>query len=232
LGELQLTREMKRNFILLLLPVLLFVAVSRVRVEAAADGKLESIGAFADPGASDALKKVLDQKGWRVSLADGAYCDIWLRSTMPAGKIDQSGAVYTSLGESVLIGVITFAKATTDFRGQSIKPGSYTLRHALHPTDGNHMGISPIRDFLVMLPVAVDQNPDQQFKFEELTTTSRKVTGTNHPGVLSLVQVDAAPAAPKLESNEVNHLIFSAGVKGATGATMPIGFVVKGRAEQ
>jgi len=197
-----------------------------------ADNKLEPVGEFADSGASDALKKVLDQKGWRVSLADGAYCDIWLRSSLPAGKTDQSGAVYTSIGESTLVGVITFAKATTDFRGQSIKPGSYTLRYALHPTDGNHMGISPIRDFLVMLPVASDQNPDQQFKFEELTTASRKVTGTNHPGVLSLVQVDAAPPAPKLETNEVNHLIFSASIKGGTGAAMGIGFVVKGRAEQ
>lgn len=197
----------------------------------AADNKLEAIGGCSDPGASDALKKALDTKGWRVTLPDGAYCDIWLRAALPAGKTDAPGAVYTWLGESTLIGVISFAKATTDFRGQPVKPGSYTVRYAVHPTDGNHMGISPIRDFLVMVPVAIDVNPDAQFKFEELTKMSTKVTGTNHPGVLSLIQSGSAPAAPKLETNESNQVVFSAAIKTQSGA-MPISFVVKGHAEQ
>ena len=196
------------------------------------DAKVEQIGAYADPAASDALKKVLDGKGSRVSLTDGAYCDIWLRTSIAAGKTDQPGAVYSSFGESTLIGVITFAKATTDFRGQSVKPGSYTLRYALHPADGNHMGISPIRDFLVMLPVAMDPNPDAGFKFEELSKMSAKVTGTNHPGVLSLVQIDSAPAAPKVSADESNHIVFSGSLKSQSGAVIPISFIVKGHAEQ
>lgn len=197
----------------------------------AADNKLEGIGAYADPGATDALKKALETKGWRVSLADGAYCDIWLRSSVPGGKTEAQGAVYTWIGESALIGVITFAKATTDFRGQSVKPGSYTLRYAVHPTDGNHMGISPVRDFLVMVPVAMDTSPDAQFKFEELAKMSTKVTGTNHPGVLSLIQPGGATASPKVEADENNHIVFSASIKSGSG-TQPISFVVKGHAEQ
>src|SRR5437660_3014225 len=185
---------MSRRVLLALITIALIAPLRAV----AADNKVELIGAYAEAGASDALKKALDSKGWRVSLADGAYCDIWLRSSVAAGKTDQPGAVYTSLGESSLIGVITFEKATTDFRGQSIKPGSYTLRYEIHPTDGNHMGISPIRDFLVMLPVAMDPNPDAQFKFEELTKMSTKVTETTHPGILSLIRLPSGPAAPKL----------------------------------
>lgn len=198
----------------------------------AADGKLEPTGAYADPGASDALKKSLEPKGWRISLADGAYCDIWLRAAVPGGKTEAAGAVYTWIGDSTLIGVITFARATTDFRGQSLKPGSYTLRYAIHPTDGNHMGISPIRDFLVMLPVAIDPNPDAQFKFEELTKMSTKVTGTSHPGILSLIQLASTPDAPKLETDDYSRLAFSAAIKNQSGAAMPISFVVKGHAEQ
>ena len=198
----------------------------------AVDAKVEQVGAYADPAASDALKKVLDGKGSRVSLADGAYCDIWLRALIAGGKTDQAGAVYNSLGESTLVGVVTFAKATTDFRGQSVKPGSYTLRYALHPADGNHMGISPIRDFLIMLPVAADTNPDAQFKFEEMSKMSTKVTGTNHPGVLSLVQIDGAPASPKVAADESNHMLFSASLKSQAGAVIPISFVIKGHAEQ
>jgi len=197
----------------------------------AAENKLEAIGGYADPGASEPLKKVLEAKGWRVNTADGAYCDIWLRAAVPAGKSDAQGAVYT-LGESTLIGVITFAKPTTDFRGQAVKAGSYTLRYAVHPADGNHLGISPIRDFLVMLPVAIDTNPDASFKFEELMKMSTKVTGTNHPGVLSLAQPAGAPAAPKVETGDSNHVVFSASIKNQAGGTAPISIIVKGHAEQ
>ena len=220
---------MSRKFLLSLF--LIAIAFLASAGALAGDAKVEQIGASADPAASDALKKVLDAKGWRVSL-DGAYCDIWLRASIAAGKTDQAGAVYISLGESVLVGVITFAKATTDFRGQSVKPGSYTLRYALHPADGNHMGISPIRDFLIMLPVAADTNPDAQFKFEEMSKMSTKVTGTNHPGVLSLVQIDSAPAAPKVAADESNHIVFSTSLKSQAGAVIPISFVIKGHAEQ
>jgi len=198
----------------------------------AADNKLEAIGSYAEPAASDGLKKALDQKGWRVSTADGVYCDVWLRTAIPNGKNETSGAVYSSVGDSTLIGVITFAKPTTDFRGQAVKAGSYTMRYAVHPADGNHLGISPIRDFLVMVPVAMDPNPDAQFKFEELMKMSTKVTGTNHPGVLSLTQPASAPAAPKIESDDNNHIIFSSSVKNQSGTTIPVSFIVKGRAEQ
>jgi hypothetical protein len=198
----------------------------------AADNKIEGIGPYTDAAASDGLKKALDPKGWRVSTSDGAYCDVWLRTAIPAGKNETSGAVYTSVGDSTLIGVITFAKPTTDFRGQAVKAGSYTMRYAVHPADGNHLGISPIRDFLVMVPVAMDPNPDAQFKFEDLVKMSTKATGTNHPGVLSLTQPGSAPPAPKVESDDNNHIIFSASVKNQTGATIPVSLIVKGRAEQ
>ena len=191
--------------------------------------KLEAIGGISDPGASDALKKVLEAKGSRITIGE-AYCDIWLRAAIPAGKTDAQGAVYTTLGESVLVGVISFARPTTDFRGQAVKPGTYTLRYAVHPADGNHLGISPIRDFLAMVPVAMDQNPDAQPKFEELMKMSAKVAGTNHPGVISLVQAEGGAASPKL-GQEGSHVIFSAKIKSQPG-DLSIAFVVKGIAEQ
>jgi len=191
--------------------------------------KIEPIGAIADPGASEALKKALAAKGWRITIGDGPYCDIWLRSGVPAGKSDAQGAVY-NLGESVLVGVISFSRATTDYRGQSVKPGTYTLRYAVHPADGNHLGISPIRDFLVLVPVAIDENPEAQPKFEELMKMSPKSTGTNHSGVISLAQTEGA--APAKIEQEGSHVIFVAKVKSQAGSEMPIAFVVKGIAEQ
>lgn len=211
---------------LFLVILILLVAPAAALAQGA---KVEAIGAMADSGASDALKKTLEQKGSRISIGDGAYCDVWLRSGVPAGKSDVQGSVY-NFGESALVGVITFAKATTDFRGQAVKPGTYTLRYAIHPADGNHLGISPIRDFLVLVPVAMDQNPETQPNFEELMKMSPKSTGTNHPGVISLVQTEGA-SPPKLEQ-DAGHFIFSAKIKSQSGADVPIGFIVKGHAEQ
>jgi len=192
--------------------------------------KLEAIGAISDPGASDALKKVLESKGSRITIGEGPYCEIWLRAAIPAGKSDAQGAVYTTMGESVRVGVVSFARPTTDFRGQPVKPGTYTLRYAVHPADGNHLGISPIRDFLAMVPVAMDQNPDAQPKFEELVKMSAKVAGTNHPAVISLVQAEGGSESPKL-GQDGSHVIFAAKIKSQAG-DLPIAFVVKGIAEQ
>ncbi|HEY7544886.1 MAG TPA: hypothetical protein VID27_08390, partial [Blastocatellia bacterium] len=136
----------------------------------ALSAKLEPIGAFADAAASDSLKGAIEEKGYRVLMDDGSVvCELWLRKTLPASaKRDVSGAIYTEIPDSALIGVISFPKGGGDFRGQGIKAGAYTLRYALHPIDGNHLGISPVRDFLVMIPVAEDKDVDAQYKFEDL----------------------------------------------------------------
>lgn len=195
-------------------------------------GKVEAIGAFTDQSASESVRKALEPKGYRVTLSDGSVaCEIWLRSAVPAGKTEAPGAIYTTLSESSLIGVVIFPKATSDFRGQAIKPGTYTLRYALHPTDGNHLGISPVRDFLMMIPISVDQNADGHYKFEELAKMSAKASGTNHPAVISLVSPESKPA-PTLVENEHGHLVLMTKIKTQSGADVPIAFVVKGIAEQ
>ena len=212
---------MHQRFFKLILTVLV------VSITALGQGaKIETIGSF---GASETLKKVLEPSGSKITIGDELYCEIWLRAGVPAGKSDAQGAVY-AIGESALVGLIRVVKATTDFRGQPVNPGTYTLRYAVHPADGNHLGISPIRDFLAMVPVAMDQNPDAQPKFEELMKMSAKVAGTNHPAVMSLVQAQTA-AAPKVDQDG-SHVVFSAKVKTQSGADLPIAFIIKGIAEQ
>ena len=44
----------------------------------------------------------------------------------------------------------------TDFRGQEIKKGVYTLRYGQQPEDGNHIGTSELADFLLAIPAGVD----------------------------------------------------------------------------
>lgn len=199
---------------------------------AAQTGKVETIGPFSD-AASEAIRQALDTKGYRVILDDGSVaCEIWLRKTVPAQpKKDVPGALYPQLAESALVGVISFPQASTDYRGQAIKAGAYTLRYELLPNDGNHLGVAPNRDFLLLLPAAADSDPTAVFKFEELVDLSRKATGTRHPGPLNLAQAEAG-TTPAVSKDEEQHWIFSARVKLASGEELPFALVVKGTAPQ
>jgi hypothetical protein len=210
-------------------------ALSLRRLPAAAkrdSAEVEQIGAFTDAAASDALKKALDPKGFRVTEADGnVLCEIWLRASIASGKNDAQGAAYTAISDSSLLAVISFPKATRDFRRQPLKSGIYTLRYAVHPQDGNHVGISPIRDFLLLVPVADDQAPDAKPSFEDLTKLSKKASGTNHPAPLSLVSADGIKSWPSVFEDENGHLVFAAKLKTESGE-LPVAFVVKGTVEQ
>jgi hypothetical protein len=199
----------------------------------AAGAKLESTGAFSDPSASESVRGAIEEKGHRVLMDDGSIvCELWLRKAIPtAAKKDISGAIYTEIPDSALIGVISFPKGGGDFRGQSVKAGAYTLRYSLHPVDGNHLGISPVRDFLVMVPLAEDKEVDAQYKFEDLMKLSSKASGTSHAAPLSLVTYEGK-AEPTISENEYGHVTFSAKMKTASGGELPISFIVKGKAEQ
>ena len=216
-----------------ILASLLFVAT--LSLSASAQGnKVESIGAFADQSASESVRSALEAKGYRVTAGDGnVVCEIWLRSAVPASpRKDVSGAIYTELGDATLIGVVSLPKGGNDYRGQGIKAGVYTMRYALHPTDGNHMGISPYRDFLLLVPVAADADVNAKFKFEELSKISAKAAGTNHPTPFSMVSPESAKGAPSVTENEHGHLVFAAKLKTQGGGELPIAFIVKGIAEQ
>ena len=197
-----------------------------------ADGKVEVIGPISDSGVSESVKRLLEQKGYRVTLGDGTVAaDVYLRANLPAGKTDAAGAVYTGLTHSAIVGVVTFPKQTQDFRGQTVKAGTYTLRYSQHPTDGNHLGISQIRDFLLLIPAGEDQNGEAQYKFEDLVKLSAKTTGSSHPASLSLAMPEDRGATPTVAMNDHGHVVFFAKLKTA-GGEMPIAFIVKGIAEQ
>src|SRR5438132_13195555 len=82
--------------------------------------------------------------------------------------------------------------------------GFYSLRYELIPDDGNHLGAAPNRDFLLLIPVAADTDPNAALKFQELVSLSRKATGTKHPGPLNLVQAESRTAAAVSKDDKDN----------------------------
>ena len=211
-------------------PALCFVCFSQVGQA----GKVESLGPPTDSSIPAALVQALDSHGQRLKLADGSTaCDIWLRKSVPVQatkKKESEGLLYPELSESLLVAVVSFPQATTDFRGQPIAPGTYTLRYELIPDDGNHLGVAANRDFLLLVPVAADPDPAAVFKFDELVQMSRKATGTNHPGPMSLTQVSGPGTA--LTKDSEDHWIFSGALKLDSGKDLPFALIVKGTAAQ
>ena len=201
---------------------------------AAQTGKVESIGPLTDSSVPRAVLETLEAKGYRLTLDEPApACELWIRKSVPAQpKKDIEGLAYPQLAESTLVGVIRFSQPAADFRGQRIRAGFYTLRYELIPNDGNHLGVAPNRDFLLLVPAASDADPKAQFKFEELVALSREATGTKHPGPLSLAQADGMVTAAAVSKDDQDHWIFSVPVKLESGDGIPMALVVKGRAQE
>ncbi len=174
----------------------LSVGLLTASIASAQSYKVEKITAPPPEEVAAAVREGLSGEALRVVGPQGSLCELWLRKAVPAKASATQDADITlgQLAEGTLVGVVRFAAEVKDFRRQKVKPGVYTLRYALVPTDGNHLGVAPQRDFLLASPAAMDQNLDTITR-EATLNLSRKTTGTNHPSVWSLMAVEAQPAS-------------------------------------
>ena len=192
--------------------------------------KVEKIGAFTDGSAK--LQAALAADGYRVFLPNTlACCDVWLAKKVMVNKKDVAGANYPEFHESEFLGVITFPKGGGgDFRGQTIKPGSYTMRYEMLPSDGNHMGVAPYPDFVLLIPVADDPDPAASFDFAKMVELSVKASGTAHPAAFEMMPASTGDAATVTQTDD-GWIVFQGVVATDDGKTMKVAFVVKGSAE-
>ena len=188
--------------------------------------KLESAG----PPPSDlppAIAGTLQKDGSKVVAGNGAaFCEIWFRTAVPTGpKTTEDGATLPNIPQGALVGALRFPGRGADRRGQNIKAGLYTLRYALHPVNGDHQGVAPQRDFLLMVPAVDDPGPDAKPGFDELVKLSSKASGTPHPAVLSMASSSNAKF-PELKKEGENDWTLHAKI----GDTA-IALIVVGKAE-
>lgn len=158
----------------------------------AQDYKIEAAKGPAGGDVSQAVQNALQPQGQQLLDSSGkTLCEIWLNKDLtPAQSPDTSSDVlYGKIAQGSLVGVINFPDATKDYRGQAIKAGYYTLRYELIPQDGNHMGVSQYRDFLLLMPAAKDTDPTKAISFNDAVKLSRGSTDTGHPGVMLMDSV-------------------------------------------
>ena len=166
--------------------ILCLVAARLVAPLHAAGSNVERTAAFSAPEASSDLKKAIEDKGYRVVLDDGWRAEFWFASALATATKESAGALYPELTNGEFVGVVSYSKGTTDYRGQTIPPGSYTLRYQYLPQDANHMGVSPNPDFLLAIPLVADPDLAAVLPYKKLVALSAKTTGTAHPAVIAM----------------------------------------------
>lgn len=117
--------------------------------------------------------------------------DIWLAQSL---ERTADGPGWSNVDSGTLVGAMRVSGEFKEIRGKAVKPGVYTLRYGLQPQNGDHLGISAFRDFLLLSPAAIDKDP-KVLGFDGAVALSKEVIGTAHPASLSLDPPENAPGA-------------------------------------
>ena len=221
-----------------LLAALLVVPMETAR---ASDYKLESIEALSSDQVPETAREGLQPKGIRLLGGDETLFELWLRDPIPiqaASGYAPSDVLYGTLKKGTWMGILRIPREGADFRGQTIKPGYYSLRYQHVLQDGNHMGVSMYRDFVLLIPAAADQEIEKMLSFAQAVNLSRQSSGTNHPAVLSLAAPPdrTAPEKPSLVQDDMGHWVVQTDSKakpegGGEPREFPFAIVLVGQAE-
>jgi hypothetical protein len=145
----------------------------------------------------DEIRRGLDAQAYRIQDEQGGdFARIWLRQGTPGSEKPggPKGAIqFPFFADGELLGVVEFAKEGHDYREQPIAKGVYTMRYGLQPVNGDHLGVSTYRDYILLLPASKDKALAAPAR-KELEERSAESAGTSHPASFLLLM---APAGAK-----------------------------------
>jgi hypothetical protein len=158
--------------------------------------------------------------------AGGATLEFWWVSTLPVN----GGPEWSQVAEGTFAGAVRVTGAFKEIRGKTVKPGVYTLRLGLQPQNGDHLGASQFREFLLLSPAAAD-TAVQPLGFEGTVALSKQTLGASHPAALSIDPPTSSGAPFSEVTNDLDHkgIVFS--LKTSTGATLTFGLTLLGTVE-
>lgn len=195
--------------------------------------KIEATKGLPGGDVSQAIQGMLQPQGESLLDSSGkALSEIWLRKDLDAAASPDtsSDVLYGKIAQGSVVGVIHYPEATKDYRGQGIKAGYYTLRYELIPQDGNHMGVSQYRDFLLLVPAAKDTDPSKVVTFNDAVKLSRDSTDTGHPGVVLMDSVsDTVKTFPALFQDYSQNWALQMEAGLGAGQKLPLAFVLVGQ---
>lgn len=146
--------------------------------------------------------------------------DLPMKSSAPA---------WSDVPESTLVGAVKIEKDFRDVRGRVIKAGTYTLRYGIQPANGDHLGVSPFREFLLLSPAAQDTDPAVR-NHDGMIDLSKQTIGGSHPAVWSLDPPVTTEPALSVHTTELGHKALVMEVP-AAGGTIRFGLILIGKIE-
>ncbi|HID21264.1 MAG TPA: hypothetical protein EYP14_02550, partial [Planctomycetaceae bacterium] len=180
------------------------VLSSAASMRSAADYVAEQHVAQPPKEVAEAIAKRLGRKAVSVRDSRGnTLCQLWLRTDLPLLKhfSSQTDLNYP-LAPGTLVGVVHFPAGWADFREQELSAGTYTIRYAHQPQDGDHLGTSDYRDFLLLCRAKDDTKPDRIEDADELSELSAAAAGSNHPATVYLLPPPKTKRLPSVIHND------------------------------
>lgn len=217
----------------------LLLALSLVPFAASADGfTVKVVDKEAPEELSEEIRGVLQAKAVELYDAEGLLWEFWLRKEVPAVEKAEGGEeALEAVEEITLVGAARLSREQIDFRHDPVAPGVYTLRMALQPIDGNHLGTAPNDFFFIFIRPDLDTKVDGFPDHDLMVETAQEDTVAEHPPIFNLQPTKSTegefprlePGDPDFES-ELVYLKFNAKLDDET-FPWTVGFAYKGLGE-
>ncbi len=216
-------RRTVRSFVLVFVAVLIFASQAAPQPIAASRHTDASPSEIAAP-----LGALLANGGARVEIGAAALTFWWVESA-PLADGASGAPEWKQVAEGTFVGAVQISASFRDIRGRTIKPGVYTLRYAVQPSDGDHLGVSSYRDFLLLSPAAVDQDPAPN-GHDGAINLSKNTIGSSHPSpwMLDPPATDGAVLSTGTNEMGLHYVVFE--VPAGSGA-LRFGLVLIGKVE-
>ena len=203
----------------------LWLGASAAAQEIAASSHAES----PPPELAAAIVGALSAGGVRAGLP-GNTLDFWWVRGLENNATSAGTGAWARVAQGTLVGVVRIAAPFREIRGKPIKPGVYTLRYGVQPVNGDHLGVSPFRDFLLLCPAARDADP-MPLGYEGVARMSATSIGGAHPGALSVDPPETSADLLSGHTTELGHKALVVEVPLASGGTLRFGLVLVGKVE-
>jgi hypothetical protein len=206
--------------------ILLVLLVSSVVL--GADLQVKKVDSGPPEDVSESIRGALEQIGHQVVAGDQVHSEFWLVRELPLDPTLSPGlgVTFGQIPRSTLIGVVRLHQTWTDYKVQRIPAGLYTMRWEIRPDDGNHMGVSYYRDFVMLVPVGSDTEADARYPYSQLMDLSNEASGTHHPASMAVFPIWDEIGEPQVMNNELNQPMFVAKIGDSV-----LGFVLEGHGD-
>ncbi len=134
---------------------------------------------------------------------------------------------WADVPDGSLVGALRLGASWSDIRGYTLRPGVYTLRFALQPQNGDHMGISPNREFLLPAP-AVDDVTRDPVGYDGAVALAKKSSRRAHPASISIDPPNSTARPLSATTNDLGHQVVTVNVPTSAGQPLTFGIVVDG----